>query len=389
MNNEKQDRRILIVDDEPENIRAITREIRPWTRRRGIEVDSCSNGEEALEILDAREYGVIVTDNRMPRMNGTDLVKLVGRNHPATVSIILTGYTEKRDMEAALNSGIFAFLIKPWDSEQLRLEIQKAMGVHYMRKRHLEETRRQKEELRMAAAFHAQLFRITPPPVSNGISITYARDAAGSMGFTGDYLDIVPIGTTGHLILIGDVSGHGLRTTFVLAMLKGVITPQYLAERRMEGSTGEILQWINARFCEINREIPDLFVTFTAVYVETATGRVTYASAGNPMPLLVGTDGVHTLENYGVALGVDPDAVYRETTLMLTPGESVYFFTDGISFPMQGEDRIDPETLSVVLREERDQAPATVIARLKERIGSETIGDDITLVRVANEGGHR
>jgi len=389
MNQHHESRRILIVDDEPENIRAIQRELRPWTRQRGIAVDSCSDGEEALEILDTREYGVIVTDNRMPRMNGTDLVRLVGRKHPTTVSIILTGYTEKRDMEAALSSGIFAFLIKPWSSDHLLLEIRKAMNVHYLRKRHLAETRRKKEELRMAATFHDQLFRITLPPVNDDISITYAREAAGAMGFTGDYLDIVPIGTTGHLILIGDVSGHGLRTAFVLAMLKGVITPQYLAERGAAGSTGEILQWINTRLCQINREIPDLFVTFTAIYVETSTGRVTYASAGNPMPLLADENGVRALEHYGVALGVDPDAAYDETTVTLSPGSAVYFFTDGISFPMDGTDRIETETLAAVLEEERRRVPAEVLTRLKEHLGGKTIGDDITLVRIANDSDRR
>jgi phosphoserine phosphatase RsbU/P len=378
-------KRILIVDDEKENVRAITRELRQWSSRRGITMDVCYDGQEAMEFLKEQEYGVIITDNRMPGMSGTDLVRRVGRNHPTTVSIILTGYTEKRDVESVLSAGIFSFLTKPWDREGLRLELEKALNVHYMRKRHLATTRKMNEELRMAVEFQKRLHQFQAPTPKNDVDISYAQVSADSIGFSGDYLDIIPIHDMAYMILMGDVSGHGLRTTFVTAMLKAVLTPQYMNEKGVKASPAGLLAWINCHLCEISKEIPDLFVAAGACCLDTASKKITYSIAGNPAPLLVRNGGVRVLEHSGTALGMSLDSAYDEVTDVLEPGDSLYLFTDGIWMPRKGKDRITPENLSSLLSTTAGESAKETLRRLMRGYESDGLDDDVTLISLTNK----
>jgi sigma-B regulation protein RsbU (phosphoserine phosphatase) len=377
-------KRILVVDDEVENLKSLRRELQSWLAQRHVGVDLCGSAEDALDMMSRTEYAVLLTDNRMPGMNGTDLVKRVGHEYPRTVSIMLTGYTEKHDIEGALSSGIFAFLIKPWDREALRGEIEKAIQVHYTRARRLENSRRMNQELQLAVEFQNRLLRISEPEMKGDVTASYVQHPAGKVGVIGDYLDIKRLDDATYLLLIGDVSGHGLRTTFVSAMLKAVLTPEYLA--RSQGnqfSPGEFLAWLNHRVLEFTEHLPDLFVAFSASVVDTKRRTVTTASAGNPLPLLQKGNLIQPVEIYGVALGVNGDAVYEETRISLQPGELLYFFTDGVNLPRKGKNLADRDTLFQAILQSRPEEPvARIITRLRNAGGEEELGDDITMVRL-------
>ena len=76
------------------------------------------SGQEALEILKQNEVQVIVTDMRMPDMNGLELLKIVKEEYPNIVRMVLSGYTQVTVLLKAINQGeIFRFITKPWDFE--------------------------------------------------------------------------------------------------------------------------------------------------------------------------------------------------------------------------------------------------------------------------------
>ena len=77
------------------------------------------SGEEALEILSHNEVHVIVTDMRMPEMGGLDLLRIVKKDYPRIVRMVLSGYTQVTTLLTAINQGeIFRFITKPWDFEK-------------------------------------------------------------------------------------------------------------------------------------------------------------------------------------------------------------------------------------------------------------------------------
>jgi len=116
-------KRILFVDDEPKVLEALQRMLRP--KRRQWEMAFAGSGEEALAILGASPFDVIVTDMRMPAMDGGKLLQHVQERFPSVIRVVLSGHVE---MEAALRAAPVAhqFLSKPCDPEKLLEAIERS-----------------------------------------------------------------------------------------------------------------------------------------------------------------------------------------------------------------------------------------------------------------------
>ncbi|CAD5374367.1 hypothetical protein RA210_U50318 [Rubrivivax sp. A210] len=115
--------RLLLVDDEPNILTALRRLL----RREGYAILTAADGTEALELLAHEPVQVIVTDQRMPGMSGTELLGRVKSMYPHTVRIALSGYADVATVTDAVNRGaIYRYLAKPWDDEALKTEIRDA-----------------------------------------------------------------------------------------------------------------------------------------------------------------------------------------------------------------------------------------------------------------------
>ena len=118
--------KILIVDDEPANLRILERLF-----RRQYTVITAPSGEEALELLSLHDVALIVSDQRMPVMTGIDFLKKAAEMRPQAVRIILTGYSDANALVEAINSGVvYKYVNKPWVNEDLMLTVQRALQ-HY------------------------------------------------------------------------------------------------------------------------------------------------------------------------------------------------------------------------------------------------------------------
>ena len=125
------ERILLLVDDET----AILSSLKRLLRREGYRIVTAASGAEGLERLAEHEAGVVVSDARMPQMSGAEFLGRVRELHPATVRIMLTGYTELRAVTEAVNRGeLFKFLAKPWDDGEL-LETLREAFRHYEARR--------------------------------------------------------------------------------------------------------------------------------------------------------------------------------------------------------------------------------------------------------------
>ena len=123
-------RSLLIVDDEPNNLRALKRAL----GRDGYEIYTATSARQALEILAQTPVSVIMSDQRMPGMSGTELLSRAKTLYPDTVRIVLSGYTDLATVTAAINEGaIYKFLTKPWEHDALREDIRLAFHHHERR----------------------------------------------------------------------------------------------------------------------------------------------------------------------------------------------------------------------------------------------------------------
>jgi EAL domain-containing protein (putative c-di-GMP-specific phosphodiesterase class I)/CheY-like chemotaxis protein len=117
---------LLIVDDEPNILNALSRLL----RREGFQILTATSPLDAFEHLAKQPVQVILSDQRMPEMSGTEFFARVRQLYPETIRIVLTGYTDLDSVTGAINRGaIYKFLTKPWDDDQLREEIREAFRL--------------------------------------------------------------------------------------------------------------------------------------------------------------------------------------------------------------------------------------------------------------------
>jgi two-component system NtrC family sensor kinase len=110
--------KVLYVDDE---------EINLFNFRESLcdefEIFTALSGEEALALLEKEgEMALVVTDQRMPGIKGTDLLGMIREIMPRAERIIITGYTDPQDIIAAINEGhVYRYIVKPWNVDELRI----------------------------------------------------------------------------------------------------------------------------------------------------------------------------------------------------------------------------------------------------------------------------
>lgn len=116
--------KIVLVDDDEQILKALCREFRSNTR----EIASFIYPEEAISYLSVNRVDIVVSDYRMPEMNGVDFLTKVKKVQPETIRIILSGNPDLEFLKNAINEvGIYRFLAKPWDSFQLQTAISHAL----------------------------------------------------------------------------------------------------------------------------------------------------------------------------------------------------------------------------------------------------------------------
>ena len=140
--------KMLVVDDEPDNLDLLYR-----TFRRDFQVLKAESGVRALEVLAQEgEVAVIISDQRMPEMKGTEFLSRTVPEFPDTVRIILTGFTDVEDLVDAINSGqVYKYITKPWDPEELKAVVHRAAETYELLKQRTEELRRSEAQMDLMA----------------------------------------------------------------------------------------------------------------------------------------------------------------------------------------------------------------------------------------------
>ncbi len=144
--------KLLIVDDEVDNLDLLERIF-----NRDYRILRAINGFEALKILEQEpDIGVIVSDQRMPMMSGTELLSQVAEIYPDTLRIILTAHTDVRDLVTAINtSKVFKYITKPYQVEALIQIVQQATETYKLLKSRTSQLR---NELENAEAKYQSIF---------------------------------------------------------------------------------------------------------------------------------------------------------------------------------------------------------------------------------------
>ena len=107
--------RLLVVDDEEEFVSTLVERL----ELRAIDAEGVTRGADALEMLQKREFDVILLDVKMPGIGGLEVIKRIKRDHPKTQVILLTGHSSAEAVQEGMAAGAFEYLMKPVDLEDL------------------------------------------------------------------------------------------------------------------------------------------------------------------------------------------------------------------------------------------------------------------------------
>jgi two-component system NtrC family sensor kinase len=127
--------KVLFVDDEQNVLNAIKR---VFLDEKCV-ILSATSGAEGLKILSKHRVQVVVSDYRMPGMNGIEFLKEVRMQWPETIRIVLSGYADIASIIEAVNEGrIYKFVPKPWNDNELKVTISRAIERYYLHKKNME-----------------------------------------------------------------------------------------------------------------------------------------------------------------------------------------------------------------------------------------------------------
>ncbi|MBE9011189.1 response regulator [Pseudanabaenaceae cyanobacterium LEGE 13415] len=170
--------KMLVVDDEPDNLDLLYR-----TFRRDFHVLKAESGVHALQLLaEEGEVAVIISDQRMPEMKGTEFLSRTVPKFPDTMRIILTGFTDVEDLVEAINSGqVYKYITKPWDPNELKAVVQRAAETYELLKQRTEELRRSQSQTALlssivSVAQNATSVKSTLDPIAAAFGESFSAD---------------------------------------------------------------------------------------------------------------------------------------------------------------------------------------------------------------------
>lgn len=222
-------RNVLIVDDDLLVLKALEETIKQDVEQ----VFVASNGLDALKIIRERQIALILCDQRMPGMSGTEVLEEVFDLQPDCIRIIITGNSDEKNTIEAINKGhVHQFILKPWDDNQLRQSIHNGLEQYGLVRRNkrlqalllekhkalAESHANLRKNLQLGAMIHETLLRGNIPSDIPGFSIDAASIPSDEID--GDFFDFYqPV--PGVLdVVIGDVMGKGIPAAVVGTAVK-------------------------------------------------------------------------------------------------------------------------------------------------------------------------
>jgi sigma-B regulation protein RsbU (phosphoserine phosphatase) len=199
---------------------------------------------------------------------------------------------------------------------------------------------------------------------------------------SGDYYDFIPIENGRYAIVIGDVSGHGLKSALIMAQARAFLR----AYASTVSPLSSVLDRLDASLC--HDMAAGRFMCLFVALVDPTGGALRWSNAGHPPPLLrrAGTGAIEELEPTGRVLGVLPDPSHREgEARTLEAGDVMLLYTDGATEAcapdgaMFGEER-----LRDLVAAAGDLCPNDLLGSVRDALrawtGGDTLDDDLTLV---------
>ena len=326
--------KILVVDDEVDLEPLVLQRMRRRIRSGLYTFVFAHNGVEALDMLAMdREIDMVLSDINMPQMDGLALLEQIPKVDPNIRAVIISAYGDMKNIRTAMNRGAFDFVTKPLDFEDLQVTIDRTL-------RHLAEwrealTSRDKlvalqNELDVASQMQRS---ILPTKFPKGTNYEIFGDMEAARNVGGDFFDVLYLRDDRVGLAVADVSDKGVPAALFMMSSRTMLKGSAIGHT----DVGAVLTELNDLLIEDNEA--SMFVTLFYGVFDPKNGVLTYANGGHNTPVIYHADGSTTLLplTNGIALAVVPDLQFQQNSVTLSPGDTVIFYTDGVTEAMNGD----------------------------------------------------
>jgi serine phosphatase RsbU (regulator of sigma subunit) len=312
---------ILIADDNPANVEIFQMRL----EANGYAIITAVDGEDALQKVRDRLPDLILLDVMMPKKDGLAVCREIKSDAslPFMPVIMVTAKAESKDVVAGLESGGDEYLTKPVDHAALVSRVKSMLRIKELHDTVLQQSAQLKFQLETATTIQS-LFWPKMPVLGNGCHAWGVTIPAAYVG--GDFYDVIALSDGSLLVYVADVSDKGVPAALIMA----AVSTRIRSESQQPHELDELVGIINASTCRLMSE-EGFFITIVVGRYWPGSGRMQVLTAGHLPPLRIGANAFrHVDVSPGIALGITPDARYEKSEILIGPGESVLFYSDGI-----------------------------------------------------------
>lgn len=377
---------LLIVDDNEDNRYTLSRRLARYGYDR---LTMASNGREALQLLEAQPFDLVLLDIMMPEMNGYEVLeRIMASPELRQIPVIMISAVDEMDsVIRCIELGAEDYLSKPFNPTLLRARIGASLEKKSLRDELRVSAARLQCELDAARELQLGMLPRVFPEISPGrpVEVYAAMEPAREVG--GDLYDFFYAGDDLFCFLIGDVSGKGAPAAIFMARTRSLVR---MAVQCWEFQTAPLCPaalagMVNRELCQNNSE--RMFVALFLGLLNTRSGILAYINAGHPPAYLLRRNGTIDGSEGGPErpLGVRTDTIYHDQNARLEPGDGLFLSTDGaIEATNEKDELYTVERLEGDLRGLCEASPKTIVSVVKERVdlfsGAAPKADDVTML---------
>src|SRR3990167_7859872 len=349
---------ILVVDDDPDLELLVTQKFRRQIRNDEFHFICVRSGEDALKKLRENEIDVLVTDIKLPGMDGLSLISRLKSEYPLIRSVIISSYGDMRTIRRALN-------LKQAVHDRERLAaIRQELDI----------------ARRIQLSMIPGIFPAFPERGEFEIfgEIITARDVGG------DFYDFCMIDDDRLYFAIGDASGKGVPAALFMAVTRTMVKADAVKGLPPDRCLSEA----NKILCMENEF--SMFITVWTGVLNTRTGKIVYSNGWHKLPFIIRAgSGPELLDNTeGIALGViGGDSLYGLKRVKLEPGDGIILYSDGVTEAMNKDGNLfTDKRLRDLLAEDGFENPRDTVGRVLRDVEEFSRGvhlkDDIALLAI-------
>ena len=372
---------ILVIEDEV----FIRESLCDYLEDRGFRVLGAENGRVGLEIFERESPDLVLTDLRMPEVDGLEVLRCAVALSPSTPLIVVSGTGNIADSVQALRLGAWDYVLKPINDLSIILHVvEKALERARLQRENVAKDVQLRHALKQLRededAGRKMQMKLLPPSPFMVEPYTFAQRVEPSTGLSGDFMDYFVVNEEDIVFYSADVSGHGISSALVTVLLRSFMRTQI--DKYLDQGDVAVLH-PDRLLTRWNRELIEFdlskHITMFYAVLRRASNTLSYGNGGQfPPPILFSRSGVEVLRDKGTAVGLFPDAQFETVSLDLPESFFMTVYSDGIL------EVIPEETLDGKLAFLQTlNTPATIATFMDRAQSIPELPDDVAVLSVA------